>query len=193
MRGEERRGYRPIAGIVSVAHARNVQQLPLKATENPMSYCTSLLPDDTLVVARSEQTSALRLSSSAPDATNRGASTQDRSGFGVRVRDSATNTYAEHIINNVITARRGFTVIYAGVPLESTTPLQIATGTPNDDIIHESDAAERKGGVVSIDVTDETQFFIRPYRSPVRLYLEDSVAAARDFLECRATEVPPVP
>ncbi len=112
--------------------------------------------------------------------------------FGVRVRDAATNTYSEHIVD-IVTGPLGFTVIHARVSVEDTIPLELPTGTENDDIIHKSDAAERNGGIVSIDVTDETQFFIGPHGNPIRLYGDDGVEAAREFLARGEPAVPPPP
>ena len=109
--------------------------------------------------------------------------------FGVRVRDAASNAYSEHIID-VVTGPLGYTTVHARIPFESTVPLQLPMGTENDDLIRASDEAEARGGVVSIDVTDETVFFIGSPSNPVRLYGADGVAAAREFLE-RQDALPP--
>ncbi|MGI8546883.1 MAG: hypothetical protein ACR2M1_06040 [Gemmatimonadaceae bacterium] len=153
-----------------------------------MSDSMSLFPNDSSPSGRPERT-ALHASRVARNA-EASIPANPAPAFGVRIRDAATNIYAEHIIN-IVTGALGFTVIHARVPFESTLPLNLPTGTPNDDIINESDSAERNGGIVSIDVTDETQFFIGSYSNPIRLYGEDGVAAVRDFLDRTATEAPP--
>lgn len=156
-----------------------------------MSDSMSLFPND--AGGQNSEQAALRPSSAVPTGTgarSRKSAESHTAGFGIRVRDAATNTYAEDIID-VVTGPLGLTVIHARIPVEHTLPLQIPTGTPNDDIIFASDVAERNGGVISIDVTDETAFFIGPYSNPIRLYGEDGVAAAREILARQSSTVSP--
>lgn len=108
--------------------------------------------------------------------------TMSDSTSGVRVRDPQTEMHAEDIID-INTGPLGLTVVHARVPIERTAPLQIALGTPNDDIIFDSDAAElRGGGVLSIDVTDQTTFEFGPRTNPLRLRGADGIEAALDHL-----------
>ena len=102
----------------------------------------------------------------------------------VGVREPALNICADDIID-IVTGPLGFTLIQARIPPELTVPLQLPVEGRNDDIVVASDRAERDGGIVSIEVTDSTQFFFGPASNPIRLSGADGLSAASDVLRDR--------
>ena len=99
----------------------------------------------------------------------------------VGVRDPESNICADDIID-IVTGPLGVTLIQVRIPPEQTVPLQLPVEGRNDDIIVASDGAERDGGIVSIEVTDSTQFFLGPASNPICLSGADGLSAARDAL-----------